>query len=38
MFQIKWLWHNMKGYRKVYILAMALTVVYNIFQLKHILL
>ncbi len=33
MFQIKWLWHNMKGYRKVYILAMALTVVYNIFQL-----
>lgn len=33
MFQIKWIWHNMKGYRKVYILAMALTVVYNIFQL-----
>lgn len=33
MFQIKWMWHNLKGYRKIFILAMVLTVVYNAFQL-----
>lgn len=27
MFQIKWLWQNLKGFRKIYILAMCLTVV-----------
>lgn len=33
MFQIKWIWHNLKGYRKVYVAAMLLTVVYNALQL-----
>ncbi len=27
MFQIKWLWENLKGYRAVYVLALCLTVV-----------
>ena len=29
MFQIKWLWHNMKGSRTVYIIALMLSVVCN---------
>lgn len=29
MFQIKWLWENLKGYRAVYILALSLSVVSN---------
>lgn len=27
MFQIKWLWHNLKGFRRIYVVAMCLTVV-----------
>lgn len=33
MFQLKWVWENMKGYRKRYILALLLTVVLAFMQL-----
>lgn len=29
MFQLKWLWYNMKGQRKLYVLGMCLSVVYT---------
>lgn len=29
MFQIQWLWHNLKGYRKIYIIALVLSLVCN---------
>lgn len=29
MFQLKWLWHNMEGYRGRYILAMSLSVIFT---------
>lgn len=29
MFQLQWIWHNLKGYRKVYITALVLSVVCN---------
>ena len=31
--KIQWLWENMKGYRGIYFVGMAGTVVYNILQL-----
>lgn len=33
MFQIQWLWHNMKGYRGVYITALCLSLVCNALHL-----
>ncbi|MGN0593946.1 MAG: ABC transporter ATP-binding protein [Hominimerdicola sp.] len=33
MFQIQWLWHNLKGYRKFYIAALVLSVVCNVLYL-----
>ena len=33
MFQIQWLWHNLKGYRKFYISALVLSVVCNVLYL-----
>ncbi|WP_294408113.1 ABC transporter ATP-binding protein [uncultured Ruminococcus sp.] len=33
MFQIKWLWHNLKGYRKVYIAALILSLACNVLYL-----
>jgi len=33
MFQIKWLWHNLKGYRKIYIAALILSLACNVLYL-----
>lgn len=29
MFQLQWIWHNLKGYRKFYVTALVLTIVCN---------
>lgn len=29
MFQIQWIWHNLKGYRKFYVTALVLSIVCN---------
>ena len=33
MYQMKWLWKNLKGYRALYILALALTITCNLLRL-----
>lgn len=33
MFQLQWLWHNLKGYRKVYVTALILSLVCNVLYL-----
>ncbi len=33
MFQLQWLWHNLKGYRKIYIIALCLSLVCNALHL-----
>ncbi|NMB30703.1 MAG: ABC transporter ATP-binding protein, partial [Clostridiales bacterium] len=35
MFQVKWLWQNMKGYRAMYVTGLILTVVCNILVLAN---
>ena len=35
MFQIKWIWENMKGYRKRYILALCMSVISQIMYLTN---
>ena len=29
MFQLQWIWHNLKGYRKFYVTALVLSIVCN---------
>ena len=33
MFQLQWLWHNLKGYRKYYITALILSLMCNVLYL-----
>ncbi|MBR3995378.1 MAG: ABC transporter ATP-binding protein, partial [Clostridia bacterium] len=33
MYQLKWLWKNLKGYHAIYILALFLSIFCNILQL-----